>query len=69
VSREHKLQVVAKVQSGFEIGDLVTRRSGSMASPAQIRSIFVTSRGKPMVVLEYPSQLFRVARLQQIRKV
>lgn len=68
-SMEHKLRVMANISLGLNVGDLVTRRSGSLSAPAEIRGIFMTSRGKPMIVLEYPSQIFRVVRPQQLRKV
>lgn len=55
--------------SGLSIGDLVTKRSGAMPFSAEVRGIFVSSRGKPLVALEYPGGIFRVVRPQQIQKV
>jgi hypothetical protein len=40
-----------------------------MPFSAEVRGIFVSSRGKPLVALEYPGGIFRVVRPQQIQKV
>lgn len=52
----------------FSIGDLVTKRSGAMPFAAEVRGIFQSSKGKPLVALEYPGGIFRVARPQQLIK-
>ena len=46
----------------------MTKRSGAMPFSAEVRSIFKSSRGKPLVALEYPGGIFRVVRPQQLMK-
>lgn len=55
-------------ERNFSIGDLVTKRSGAMPFSAEVRGIFESSKGKPLVALEYPGGIFRVARPQQLVK-
>ena len=52
--------------SQFSVGDLVTKRSGAMPFSAEVRGIFESSKGKPLIALEYPGGIFRVARPQQL---
>ena len=57
------------IDQAFRISDFVTRRSGKMPFNAEVRALFKSPSGKPLVVLEYPGELFRVVRPQQIVKV
>lgn len=57
------------MKPSFEIGDKVIRRSGSMNRPAEVRGVFESRRGKIMLALEYDSELFRIVRTQQVKKV
>lgn len=49
----------------FKPGERVFKRSGSIQTPAEVRAQFTSRKGKPMLVLEYDKDIFRVIRAQQ----
>lgn len=49
----------------FKAGERVFKKSGSITSPAEVRAQFTSRKGKPMLVLEYDKDIFRVIRAQQ----